>query len=262
MIGNKDGYALVTGASSGIGYELAKLFAKDGKNIIVVARSQDKLEDLKTEVESKYGTNVMVLVKDLADPNAPQEIVAELEKENINVDVLVNNAGFAVYGKFAETDWGKESEMIQVNITSLTDLTKLFLKRMLENGSGRIMNVASGIAFVPGPLFSIYAASKAYVLHFSEALANEVKGTGVNVFCFCPAATGSLFWERADAEHCRAGKSRLMDSAKAARIGYTALKKGKVTAIAGLDNKLMIFSTRFAPRGVLPKMVRWFFEPA
>ena len=219
-------------------------------------------EDLKAEIESKYGTNVMVLVKDLADPNAPQEIFSELEKEGINVDVLVNNAGFAVYGKFAETDWGKESEMIQVNITSLTDLTKLFLKRMLENGSGRIMNVASGIAFVPGPLFSIYAATKTYVLHFTEALANEVKGTGVSVLCFCPAATRSLFWERADAGHCRAGKSRLMDSAEAARIGFNALRRGKVIAIAGLDNKLMIFSTRFAPRGVLPKMVRWFSEPA
>ncbi len=262
MIGSKDGYALVTGASSGIGYELAKLFAKDGKNIIVVARSQGKLEDLKAEIESKYGTNVMVLVKDLADPNAPQEIYSELEKENINVDVLVNNAGFGVYGMFAETDWEREAEMIQVNITSLTHLTKLFLKKMLENGTGKIMNVASTIAFVPGPLFSIYAASKAYVLHFSEALANEVKGTGVSVFCFCPGATGSLFWERADAEQSRVGKSRLMDSAKAARIGYTALKKGKVTSIAGLTQKMAIFSTRFAPRNVQIKMVRRQFERA
>ncbi len=262
MIGSKDGYALVTGASSGIGYELAKLLAKDGKNLVVVARSQDKLEELKTEIENKYGTTVRVLPKDLSDPKVPQEIFSELEKEDINVDVLVNNAGFAVYGKFADTDWEKESEMIEVNITSLTHLTKLFLKKMLENGSGKIMNVASGIAFLPGPLFSIYAASKAYVLHFSEALANEVNGTGVRVVCFCPAATRSLFWERADAEHCRAGKSRLMDSAKAARIGYTALKKGKATAIAGLGQRLGIFSTRFAPRSVLTKMVRWQFERA
>ena len=262
MIGSKDGYALVTGASSGIGYELAKLFAKDGKKLVIVARSQDKLEQLKTDIESKYGTSVRVLVKDLSDPTSPQEIFSELEKDSVNVDVLVNNAGFAVYGKFAETDWDEEAEMIQVNITSLTHLTKLFLKRMLENGSGRIMNVASGIAFLPGPLFSIYAASKAYVLHFTEALANEVDGTGVSVVCFCPSATRSLFWEKADAAHCRAGKSRLMDSAKAARIGYTALKKGKVTSIAGLAQNIAIFSTRFAPRSVLTKMARWQFERA
>jgi len=262
MIGNRDRYALVTGASSGIGYELAKLLAKDGKNLVVIARSQDKLEELKTEIENKYGTIVNVLPKDLSNTDAPQEIFSKLDTEGINVDVLINNAGFAVYGKFAETDWEKESDMIQVNITSLTHLTKLFLKRMLENGSGRIMNVASAIAFLPGPLFSIYAASKAYVLHFSEALANEVNGTGVSVVCFCPAATRSLFWERADAGHCRAGKSRLMDSAKAARIGYTALKKGKVTSIAGLAQKMAIFSTRFAPRSVLARMVRWQFERA
>jgi len=176
MIGSKNGYALVTGASSGIGYELAKLFAKDGKNVVIVARSQDKLEELKREIENKYGTSVRVLVKDLSDPNSPQEIYSELEKDKVNVDVLVNNAGFALFGKFYETDWQTEAEMIQVNITSLTHLTKLFLKKMIENRSGKIMNVSSGAGFVPGPLISVYAATKSYVLHFSEALANEEKG--------------------------------------------------------------------------------------
>lgn len=261
MIGNKDRYALVTGASSGIGYELAKLFAKDGKNIVVVARSKDKLETLKKEIESSYGTVVKVLPKDLSDPKSPLEIYSEIEKEDINVDVLVNNAGFTVYGMFSKTDWQKEAEMIQVNITSLTHLTKLFLNKMLENNSGRIMNIASSIGFFSAPLMSIYAATKSYVIHFSEAIANEVKGTGVSVICFCPTATRSLFWERANAQHTRAAKMmRMMDSATAARIGYKSLKKGNVIAIANLQDKLMIFLNRFTPRGLNTRMMRWAFK--
>ena len=149
MIGSKENYALVTGASSGIGYELAKLFAQDGKNIVVVARSQDRLEKLKTETENKHGTKVIVVVKDLSKPDAPQEIFSELEKKNISVDVLVNNAGFPVYGKFAETDLKEELNMIQVNITALTHFTKLFMKKMVENKSGWILNVASTGGFSP-----------------------------------------------------------------------------------------------------------------
>ena len=262
MIGNKDGYALVTGASSGIGYELAKLFAKDGKNVVIVARSQDKLEDLKTEIENKYGTSVRVLVKDLSDPTSPQEIFAELEKEDINVDVLVNNAGFAVYGKFAETDWEKESEMIQVNTTSLTHLTKLFLKNMLENRSGYIMNVASAVGFVSAPMFSVYAATKSHVLHFTEALANELKGTGITVTCLCPGTTETLFWQRSDGENCRAGKGRMTPAATVAKVGYSALKKGKVLAMPDLASRSFPFILRFAPRGIITKMVRWQFERA
>ena len=262
MIGKGDQYALVTGASSGMGYELAKLFAKDGKNIVVVARSRDKLDELKAEIESKCGTIVKVLPKDLSDPKSPQEIFAELEKESVNVDVLVNNAGFAVYGKFAETDWDKESEMIQVNITSLTHLTKLFLKNMLENKSGKIMNVASGVGFVSAPMFSVYAATKSHVLHFTEALANELKGTGITVTCLCPGATETLFWQRSDGENCRAGKGRMTSAATVAKVGYSALKKGKVLAMPDLASRSVPFILRFAPRGIIIKMVRWQFERA
>jgi short-subunit dehydrogenase len=262
MIGSKEKYALVTGASSGIGYEMAKLFAQDGKNIVVVARSQDRLEKLKTEIENKSGTKVIVLVKDLSKPNAPQEIFSELGKKSINVDVLVNNAGFNVYGEFAGTDWGQEAEMLQVNITSLTQLTKLFLKKMLENKSGKIMNVASGAAFAPLPLSSVYAATKAYVLHFSEALANEVEGTGVSVTCFCPAATRSRFYERANAEDIKMAKGRMMDSDRAARIGYAALKKGKVIKVAGVSTSLICFAPRLAPRSLVTKISRSFLERA
>jgi len=262
MIGSKEKYALVTGASSGIGYELAKLFAQDGKNIVVVARSQDRLEKLKTEIENKSGTKVIVLVKDLSKPDAPQEIYSDLEKKNINVDVLVNNAGFSVYGKFAGSDWKQEAEMLRVNIFSLTQLTKLFLKKMLENKSGKIMNVASGAAFSPIPLFSVYAATKAYVLHFSDALANELAGTGVSVTCFCPAATRSRFYERANAEDSKLAKGRLMDSARAARIGYAALKKGKVVTVAGISTSLMCFAPRLAPRSLVTKISRSLVERA
>jgi short-subunit dehydrogenase len=258
MIGNKDSYALVTGASSGIGYELAKLFARDGKNIVVVARSKDKLEELKGNLEKEHGTKVRVLPKDLSNPKAPQEIFSELEKEGINVDVLVNNAGFAVYGMFSDSDWQKEAEMIQVNITALTALTKLFLKKMLEDKSGKIMNISSVGGFIPAPWYSMYHATKAYVLSFSEALANEVKGTGVSVTCFCPGVTKTLFYERANAEKSKALKSRVlsMDAATVARLGYKALAKGKVTAIAGLPMSLAVFFSRFAPRSLVARMAR------
>jgi hypothetical protein len=257
MIGSKDKYALVTGASSGIGYELAKLFAQDGKNIVVVARSQDRLEKLKTEIENKSGTKVIVLVKDLSKPDAPQEIFSELEKRNINVDVLVNNAGFPVYGKFAETDLKEELDMIQVNITALTHFTKLFMKKMVENKSGWILNVASTGGFSPFPLFSIYAASKAYVLSFTEAIANELQGTGVSVTCLCPGVTDTRFYERGNAGKAKLSKTmKMMDAAKVASIGYTALEKGRTMVVAGHVNSFLMFSLRLTPRKIATRYTR------
>ena len=261
MIGNKDRCALVTGASSGIGYEMAKLLAKDGKNLVIVARSQDKLEELKTYIENKYGTRVRVLPKDLSDPKAPQQIYSELERENIEVDVLVNNAGFGVYGMFSQTDLQKELEMIQVNATSLIHLTKLFLKRMLENKSGSILNVASLCAFLPSPLESIYCATKSYVLHFSEALANELQGTGVSVTCLCPGLAKTEFHKRANMENTKIAKRKMMDAATVAEAGYKALKRGKVISIPGLVYKFAPLFARVAPRNVVLKVVRSHHEP-
>jgi hypothetical protein len=257
MIGSKEKYALVTGASSGIGYELAKLFAEDGKNIVVVARSRDKLEDLKKEIEGNHGTRVKVLAKDLSNPKAPLEIFSELERDGVNVDVLVNNAGFSVYGMFAETDLQKELEMIQVNVTSLTCLTKLFLGKMLESRSGKILNIASVAGFLPSPWLSVYGGTKSYVLSFSEALANEVRGTGVTVTCFCPGNTKTLFWERANAADSRQVRRQLlfMDASTVARLSYRALAKNKTTAIAGLPLSLaMAFATRLLPRSLAIRM--------
>jgi short-subunit dehydrogenase len=257
MIGNKEKYALVTGASSGIGYELAKLFAQDGKNIVVVARSQDRLEKLKADIENKHGTKVIVVVKDLSKPDAPQEIFSELEKKNINVDVLVNNAGFPVRGMFFETDLKEELDMIQVNITALTHFTKLFLKKMVENKSGRIMNVGSTGSFGPFPLQAIYCASKAYVLSFSEAIANELQGTGVSVTCLCPGVTDTRFYERGNTANAKYAKIfKKMDAARVARIGYKALKKKRVMVISGLFWSFCIFGYRFLPRKLVTRMTR------
>jgi short-subunit dehydrogenase len=256
MIGSNDGYALVTGASSGIGYELAKLFAKDGKNIVVVARSLDKLERLRSDLGKEHGPKVMVLVKDLSDPEAPQEIFSELQTRGINVDVLVNNAGFCVYGMFRETNLEQELEMIQVNVVSLIHLTKLFLGRMVERKSGYILNVASLCAFSPVPLESVYCSSKTSVLHFSEALANELKGSGVSVTCLCPGLAKTLFHERARMGDARVAKRRMMDAATVAEVGLTDLKKHRLISIPGLQYRLWPLFTRVAPRSLIARIMR------
>ena len=262
MIGNKERYAVVTGASSGIGYELAKLLAKDGKNIVVLARRQDKLEALKTEIESKYGTMVRVLPKDLSDPKAPPEIFSELEKEHINVDVLVNNAGFGVYGKFSETELQKELEMVQVNLVSLIHLTKLLLKGMMRNKSGYILNVASLCAFTPVPLESVYCSTKAGVLHFSEALANELKGTGVSVTSLCIGLAETGFHKRAKMEDTKVAKRKMMDAATIAQDGLNALKKGKVITVPGLQYKVWPLLARVLPRNLIIRIMRTQHERA
>lgn len=264
MIGSKDSYALITGASAGMGYEYAKLFAKDGKNIVVLARSRDKLEGLKKDLEKAQGTKVMVLVKDLSDPKAPQEVFSELEKAGMNIDVLVNNAGYDVYGKFQDTDWQKEAAMIQVNVLALTQLTKLFLKKMLENRSGKILNISSSAGFGPTPWSSVYGGTKHYVLGFSNAIAHELKGTGVSVTCFCPGNTKTLFFERAGAEDCKADKRRIlqMDAVTAAKHGYKALAKGKTTASPGLLNGLSVFLIRLMPRNSVCSFADFLMQPA
>jgi short-subunit dehydrogenase len=256
MIGSPEKYAIVTGASCGIGYELAKILAKDGKNIVVIARSRDQLEDLKREIENKHGTKVQVLAKDLADPKAPPEIFSELEQGKISVDVLVNNAGFGVYGMFLETDLREELDMIQVNAASLIHLTKLFLKGMVKDKSGYILNAASLCAFLPTPLESVYCSTKAFVLHFSEALANELQGTGVSVTCLCVGLARTGFQKRAHMENCRVAKRKMMDAATVAEAGYKALKRGKVIEIPGLEYKFAPWFARFAPRNVVTRVVR------
>jgi short-subunit dehydrogenase len=256
MIGSPEKYAIVTGASCGIGYELAKILAKDGKDIVIIARSRGQLEDLKREIENKHGTKVKVLAKDLSDPKAPPEIFSELEKEKIYIDVLVNNAGFGVYGMFLETDLREELDMIQVNAASLIHLTKLFLKGMVDDKSGYILNAASLCAFLPTPMEAVYCSTKAFVLHFSEALANELQGTGVSVTCLCVGLARTGFQKRAHMENCRVAKRKMMDAATVAEAGYKALKRGKIIEIPGLEYKFAPWFARFAPRTMVTRVVR------
>jgi short-subunit dehydrogenase len=211
---------------------------------------------LKTEIENEYGTIVKVLPNDLADPKAPIEIFAELEEKHINVDVLINNAGFGVYGKFSETELQKEREMVQVNLVSLIHLTKLFLKGMLNNGSGYILNVASLCAFAPVPLESVYCSTKAGVLHFSESLANELKGTGVSVTCLCIGLAKTEFHKKAKMEDTKVAKRKMMDAAKVAQDGINALKKGKVITVPGLQYKMWPLFVRILPRNLITGILR------
>jgi short-subunit dehydrogenase len=263
MIGSKERYALVTGASSGIGYELAKLFAEDGKNLVVVSRTRSRLEELKREIEENYGSSVRVIASDLSNPNSPEEIFSELGRAEIRVDVLVNNAAFGVYGVFSETDLQKELEMIQVNVTALTHLTKLFMRGMVESKYGRILNVGSIGSFAPVPLEAVYGASKAFVLSFSEALANELKGTGVGVTCLCPGLTDTGFYERAVGKTLDQNKrQKMLAAAKVARAGYRALEKGRGSAVPGFLYKLLPIGVRVFPRSWILRMSRWVMEQA
>jgi hypothetical protein len=248
--------ALITGASGGIGYEFARIFAREGYNLVLVARTESKLAQIKGDLEKKHGISVKVLAKDLAEPSAPQEIFSELQGESISVDALINNAGFTVYGPFAETSLQKELELLQVNMVALTHLTKLFLPGMIEKGWGKVLNVASTAAFQPGPLMACYYASKAYVLFFSEALAVELEGTGITVTALCPGPTETGFQKRGNMEDSKlvAGR-KIMDARTVAKAGYRALMKGQPVVIPGLSNLVIAEAVRFMPRRLVARIV-------
>jgi hypothetical protein len=256
------GTALVTGASSGIGAALARLFAASGFDLVLVARREDRLIELSDELTNRHGTRSTVLVSDLGRQNAPADLVARLDTLGICVSVLVNNAGFGLYGPFAATSWDSELDMLRVNIVALTALTKLLLPGMLARRDGRILNVASTAAFQPGPLMAVYYATKAYVLSFSEALANELKGTGVTVTALCPGPTASGFQGTARLEKSRlVSLVRLQTTEQVARAGYEGLMKGKAIVIPGLMNWLGAQSPRILPRSWVRFIVRTAQDP-
>lgn len=249
--------ALITGASSGIGFELAKIFAKDKINVILVARSEGKLKELAAELQKQFGIMVHVLAKDLSHCNSPKEIFEWCNQNNITVDYLVNNAGVGDFGLFTESIWTKQEEMINLNVTALTYLTHLILPGMVQRKFGRVMNVASTAAFQPGPLMSVYFASKAFVLHFSEAIANELQGSGVTVTALCPGATESGFQAAAAMEDSGLFKNKKVPSSKVvAAYGYKAMQKGQRVAIHGMMNYIMANGIRFAPRNLVTAIVR------
>jgi uncharacterized protein len=249
--------ALITGASNGIGLELAKIHASKGGNLVLVARNKAKLDELKLELENQYKISVYIIGKDLSLPNSSQEVYNETSQQKIQIDYLINNAGFGDFGMFVETDWNKELKMINLNITTLTQFTKLYLKDMVARKSGRIMNVASTAAFQPGPTMAVYYATKAYVLSFSEAIDNEVSDKGVTVTSLCPGATESGFQAAAAMEESALVKGKkLPTSREVAEYGYKSMLSGKTVAIHGLMNYIMANSVRFAPRAFTVWLVR------
>ncbi len=253
--------AWITGASSGIGLDLARLMAPQF-DLIITARNQSDLEKIARELEAEHGNHVHVIPADLAKPEAPAQMFAEIERRGLPVDVLINNAGFGLYGSFAENELPQELEMIQVNIAALTTLTKLALPGMLKRKRGRIMNVASTAGFQPGPLMAVYYATKAYVIMFSEAIANELKGTGVTVTCLCPGATATQFAGRARMEESRLFKMGAMKSADVALAGYKGMMAGKTMVIPGFINKTLAMSVRFSPRKLVTAISRSLQEKA
>ncbi len=248
--------ALITGASGGIGYELALLLARDGFDCILVARSRDKLDELAARLESEFRVKTLVVARDLSKPTAVDEIYEEVSAASMSIDVLVNNAGFPVYGRFVDTDWRAELDMLQVNVVALTALTKLFVRGMVERRNGRILNLASTAAFVPGPLMAVYYASKAYVLSFSQALANELQGTGVTVTALAPGPTRTGFQKRGVMEDSRLVRGQIADAKSVAAAGYRGMMRGKTIVIPGFSNKLIPWVARVSPRGTVTRVVR------
>lgn len=249
-------YTLITGASSGIGYELASVFAKNNHNLILVARSTAKLESLKSEIEKNFQVVAEIITLDLAKQNSAEELFSIVGKKKLNVDILVNNAGFGDHSLFLSEDSTKIEEMILLNILTLTKLAKLFLPKMVENKYGKILNVASTAAFQPGPLMSVYYATKAYVLSFSEGLYEELLGTGVSVTALCPGATISGFQEAANLSNVALMEfMKLPTSKDVAEFGFTALMNNKAVAIHGFMNSFMAKSAAFIPRMLVRKLV-------
>lgn len=238
---NTNQYALITGATSGIGYELAKLFAADGYNLVIVARNQDELDAKASELKQN-GITVIPFPKDLFDPEEAFALYAELKSQGIRIDVLVNNAGQGVYGEFEETDIDRELDIINLNISSLVVLTKLFVKEMISRNSGKILNTASIASKSPGPWQAVYHGTKAFVLSFTEAIREELRNTEITVTALMPGVTDTDFFNKADMQDSKAvqDKESMADPAKVARDGYEALMAGKDKVVSGFKNKVQV----------------------
>jgi len=249
-------YTLITGASGGIGHDLAILAAADGKNLVLVARSADKLDQLSETIRKNNKSEVIPIALDLSEEVGVNKLISEITLKDLNIDTLINNAGFGDFGDFAKADLTKNMEMIRLNISTLTQLSHFALQRMLKAGRGRILNVASTASFMPGPGMAVYYASKAYVLSFSEALTRELKGSGVSVTTLCPGPTDTSF-----ASAAGLGKSLMhrmlppATSMQVAKAGYKAMIKGRAIEIPGFVNKLSTMAPRFSPRSIIRNMI-------
>ncbi len=255
--------ALITGASAGIGYELAKLFAKNRYNLVLVARNGPKLSQFADELQRHYGVSAKSMAVDLSWPQGPYSLFDDVQHSGTHIDVLVNNAGYGKFGEFAKMPLEDDIGMIQLNMVTLTVLSKLFLGPMLARRYGKIMNVASTAGFQPGPMMAVYYATKAYVISFSEAIANELKSSGVTVTCLCPGATDTEFQKRAGMENTvLVKKLKPMDAETVARAGYEGLMSGKTLVIPGVRNRVLAESVRFAPRKLVTAISRKILERA
>ena len=248
---------LITGGGSGIGLALSQVLAKNGHDLVLIARNLQELQKVGQDLEKEHGIVTYPLAADLSKPGACQKRFDELTQQKLEVNILVNNAGFATHGSFAESDTQAEMDMLEVNIKALTLLTRIALPSMLKKKSGYILNLASTAAFQPGPFMAGYYASKAYVLSFSEALNNELSGTGISVTALCPRPTKTGFAKRANIENVRLFKNApVMEAFKVAEIGYRGMLAKKAVVIPGHRNTLIAISTRFAPRGLAARITR------
>ncbi len=248
--------ALITGASSGIGWELAKLFAGDKSDLVLVARRKERLDALAEELKDEFGVDVYVLPKDLSDPEAPKEIFEELKAAGIDVDVVVNNAGFGLRGPFANIDMDGQIDMVQVNVVALTHLTRLFLPGIIERGRGGILNVGSLAGFQPGPNLAVYYATKAYVLSLTEAISEEITNPNINISCLAPGPVKTEFGEKSALDDSLLFKMSLMDVGPVVREGYEGFRQGKVIVLPGIKQKLIPLFLRFTPRFLVRKIVK------
>ncbi|MFA5159978.1 MAG: SDR family oxidoreductase [Candidatus Omnitrophota bacterium] len=253
------GYVLITGASEGLGREFAKLFAAHGYPLVLVARSKARLDTLARELNTIDHIDVKTISKDLSFLPAAEELKTTLDDQKVAIEILVNNAGFGVHGLFHQTDWKTTEAMLNLNMIALTHLTHLFLPGMLQKGHGKILNVASTAAFQPGPFMACYFASKAYVFSFTEALAEELQGTGVTVTAFCPGPTQTQFQKRSNTENIREN-SFAMEAAPAAEAAYRGLMKNKRLVVPGFTNKLLVVLVRLFPRRLVIRAVRFLEE--
>ena len=258
---NQSKTALVTGASGGLGLQFARLLAADGYNLVLVARNEEALKAVAAEMQSLYGVQANCYATDLAQPDQVEKLIAQLEQAQIAIDCLINNAGFGDTGHFAERPWAIHQDMIQLNMLALTRLTHALSQGMIARKQGRILNIASTAAFQPSPNFAVYAATKSYVLSFSEALAYELKNTGVSVTVSCPGPTETAFHDRAATRGSKIMRMGMMKSETVALQAYLAMKAGKRRVVHGMMNRLLALSTHITPNGLLLSVTNNLMKP-
>lgn len=254
--------ALVTGASRGIGYELTKLFARDGYDVVLVARSHERLEQIGAELEESHDITATVISQDLSVPEAAEELYTAMAAEEVRVDTLVNNAGIATYGRFCETNWERYRESLQLSLITVTELTRRFAKPMCERGSGQILNVSSIAGMYPSPKAAVYGAANSYLISFSVALADELADDGITVSVLCPDTTDTTILEKGGLQDSALPEKDLLDPKDVAQSGYDGLQQGDTVVVpGGIKEKLLYHLPRALPKSTAASTARDHWEP-